>query len=64
MDTYRHITVRLPQSLARWLRVEAAKQDTSRSQLIRHLLQRAAQTVDKRNGKSEGQQEVEYGTAN
>ena len=64
METYRHITVRLPQSLARWLRVEAAKQDTSRSHLIRHLLLSAMLAADTPTGRPDAEKGVQYGTAN
>jgi len=41
-NSMRHITCLLPARLDRWLRIRAAHQDTSRSDLIRRLLTRAA----------------------
>jgi hypothetical protein len=38
----KHISVRLPKWLDRWLRIEAAKRDMSRSHWIRFLLAKEA----------------------
>ena len=47
-STFKHVSVRLPRSIDRWLRVEAAKMDISKSDLIRAILGQAAglQTAD------------------
>ena len=47
-ESRRHVTVLIPASLNRWLRVRAAELDTSRSELIRAILAKeaAAQSPD------------------
>jgi hypothetical protein len=38
----KHISIRIDKGLDRWLRIEAAKRDTSKSELIRCILLRTA----------------------
>ena len=50
-----HVSVRMPCELARWLRVEAALRDISRSDLIRRIVvrQRAADQADSDLGRTD-----------
>ena len=40
--SFKHVTVRIPRALDRWLRIQAAERDLSKSDLIRTILSRAA----------------------
>jgi hypothetical protein len=39
---FKHVSVRVPPDLDRWLRIEAAKADVSKSHLIRAILSHSA----------------------
>lgn len=41
-NRWKHISLRVPRELDRWLRIEAAKQDVSKSALIRGFLSHSA----------------------
>jgi len=43
-ESHRHVTVRLPGPINRWLRIRAAELDTSRSEIIRAILAKEVAT--------------------